>query len=296
MQDLPDEVVLLIFERCSGKTLAILELVCTRFRSLTRHVPTQIHITPSIEHDVVRWAKDRLVTKVSGRRVYDIPYFPTARVLDFMFARIPYRALPPCLRRVRIHRLGTTNRDPSVFKLSKHLPPSVTDVDITFESSWRRVDIDRGIRHVAIRAHPPSPFVNLRQPDILVTKAMGTETLILSTYGGITAVPHPTTIRRARIECEDNFDATNILKLFGHELDMLVLCIPNASILWSQDLAHIDPEIVAISCDFVGIDTHGPRLRDLELDVDRLAYIELPPSIHLNISVRHTHIDASFFR
>ena len=295
--DLPDDVLLLVFERCgTGRTLAALDGVCTRFRKLTKLVPTHIHVTPKNETRLLRWAASRPVTKVCCRRIANVPYFPTARIVDCTFASIRYRALPPGLQRVRLHRLCCPHRDRRVFKLSTCLPDSVVDVDITFEACWWRVDVDRSVPKLALRTHPPDPKrMQFRGPDFLVTRAHDVVDLTLVTYGGITVVPHVTTIRRAMIDCEDNFDVTNILRMFDRNLDRLVMRVPDASILWSQDLAHLDPVVVAISCDFVGMDAYGPRLRDLELDVDRLAYVPLPPRIQLNISVRNTYVDASFF-
>ena len=172
------------------------------------------------------------------------------------------------------------------------------DADITFESSWEGVHIDRGIPKLTLRAYPPGPM-DFRQPDFWVTESSGILELSLTTYGNVFVhvdPKEPKTIRRARIECEDGpRDVSNIVSLFGRSLDMLVMRVPNASILWSKDLSHLDPEIVAIACDFLGIDAYGPRLRELELDVDRLAYVQLPPNIALNVSIRQTYIDPSFF-
>jgi hypothetical protein len=301
--NLPPDVLLLIFQQCPAKTQAALERVCRHFRDLVKHVPVQLHITPANETEILRWASGRDVTKVCGRRLSTACFpslcFPTLRVLDVMFMRIPAPCtLPPGLARVRIHRLWCGDFMHSTFRVSTHLPASVVDADITFESSWQAVCVDRGVPKLTLRAYPPGPM-DFRQPDFLVTDARGIREVSLTTYGNVFVYVNPEdpkTIRRARIECEDGpRDVSTILSLFDKSLDMLVMRVPNASILWSKDLAHLDPTIVAIACDFLGIDAYGPRLRELELDVDRLAYVQLPPHVTLNISIRHTYIDPSFF-
>jgi hypothetical protein len=227
----------------------------------------------------------------------DFDSFESLRVLDHMYAPVYSLAVQvstmTTLQRLRIHHLHSASRNRNAIFKTSSLPPALVDVDITFGASWGRVDVDdtKSIAILALKTYPPKPWEN-RQPDFLVTRiGRGVLDLTISTSGGITVVPHDKTrVRNARIECEDNLYPTNVLKLFGPALEQLVMSMPRASLVWSQDFPAIDPKVIAIEVDFAAIDVLGPSLEELELRVDRLAYIPIPEHVVLNACIRGTAI------
>lgn len=302
---LPEDVLRCIFARCSAKTVAVLECTCRVFRSVGKQTPVQLHVTQANEDRIFTWATGRTVTKMTTRRVGRLLRLPeTLLVLDSMYAKVsmPHLGGMRYLQRLRLHHVrmpevSGTPRYP-VFKMSS-LPDSLVDVDIVFDATCRRVDVDgtKKIRVLSLATYPPKPGFP-RQPDILVTRVDNDVVkLSLSTRGGITvACQMHTDVECAKIECEDNRDPRSVMKLFGPALDTLVLVMPRASVVWSEDFAGVNPRVLAVDVDFAAIDVVGPNLRTLEVRVDRLAYVHIPKRVELWACIRNTVIDPSFFR
>lgn len=295
---IPDDVLKLVFEQCTAKTLARLECVSRHFRGLVRATPVQIHVTPSNHRAVLTWASrgERHVTKITTRRmVLDHSEYKNAQIIDHMYAPVYIDIRAPVflqkLRKLRIHRLESVERG-GMFCVSV-LPDTLEHIDIIFGCSWSRVNVDTTHRATTLSLQTRIPRSwEVRRPDFLVTHlGPAVDTLVLSTLGMITVVnPQVTNIRKARIECEDNLCPSKILQYFGPALEQLVLIMPRASIVWSQDFAHIDPAEIGIHVDFAAIDVLGASLRLLEIRADRLAYIPVPDRINLWVNVRGSYV------
>jgi hypothetical protein len=291
MNDLPDDLLRLIFQKCSGATLACLECVSTRCRDIAQSTTLRVHITP--RHvptpDWLQARKDRVVT-LSMRRVASILFtttYPHLRVIDIMYATTRFWHAPdfrtvPNLRQLRVCTVSRRFGQSDVFKMSL-LPDTLHDVVLSFDDSWRRVDVDASFPRMALRCRPCGLW--FRQPDFHVTSLDRCREVYLKTHGCITTTvttPHP--IVKTVIESEDNFVARSVLGWFDSTLESCVIRMPNASFVLSQDMPHLDPVSLEIHGSLVAVDVLGSRLRTLTIRCRRLATIPIPP--HITQTVR----------
>lgn len=291
MDDFPDDLVRLIFAKCSAATLASLECVSKRYKELARAVPLNLHVTPA-QTPTAAWmdAHADNVTKLTVRRVnpYTLHVFPNVAVIDVLYTTVKFWNDPnfcylPFLKRLRVCHLSRRFGQPDVFRTSL-LPPSLVDLFLTFDDTWRRVDIDQSFPKMALRCREWQML--FRQPDFHVTCLRNTKELYLKTHGCITTtVSKPTLIRKTVVECHDNFLPRGVLKWFGPALDTCVIKMPAASFVFSQDLAHVNPASLTIEGTLVVADVLGSHLRNLRIKAMRFASVAIPPDIDSEIIV-----------
>ena len=293
MNDLPDDVLRLIFERCSATTLASLECVSKRFLRLVKSVDSlRVHITPRcIPSDAWIDAHKDKITRISMRRTFPnvfSAYFPRVTVVDIMYTTVRFWNAPqfcsiPHLQKLRVCTLYRRFGQPDVFQTSM-LPSSLQDVFLSFDDTWRRIDIDQSFPRLAIRCHEGR--VLFRQPDFHVTNIEKCQELYLKTFGCITtSVTTPAGITKAVIESEDNFIARNILKWFDSRLETCVFRFPASSFVFSQDFEFIHPVSMELVGSFVAVDVINPKLRNLKIRCRRLASIAIPSHVDTDIDV-----------
>ena len=247
-----------ILSFCTARTLACLECVCTELRQQVRHVPAQIHLTPHTAQDVLEWARGRTVTKACVRRVLlpqpTLPLFecltPDLRILDIQFTRVPdyvmvdvVRAFPQ-LQRLRLSRITRSSQfSQSTFHLSL-LPPSLVDVNLTFDDTWTTVIIDdvKNIRKLRCQCFHG---MWLGQPNFLVTHLGHVDTLWLLTYGFIMSLVEGHTASEVVIDCDNRTSC--VLDTFERVKDLTVH-LPNAKLSASQ-VQRLEPEEAQV---FVG--------------------------------------------
>jgi hypothetical protein len=292
MNDLPDDVLRLICEKCPATTRASLECVSKRFQSISSALSLRLHITPK-HVPVEAWLeknKDRL-TRISMRRVFRhifALYFPNVRVVDIMYTTVRFWNTPqfcdiPRLEKLRVCCLSRRFGQPDVFRTSL-LPSTLRDVILTLDDTWRRVDIDRAFPRMALRCHPGRALI--QQPDFHVTSLDGCSELYLKTFGCITTtIQRPTTISKTVIECEDNFLPRGVLRWFGPALETCVLRMPAASFVASLDLTHVNPKSLELEGMLVVIDAIGSQLQTLKVKAKRFASIAIPPNVDSQIVV-----------
>lgn len=292
MDDLPDHLLRLILAKCSATTLASLECVSTRYKKLARTVPLNLHVTPA-HTPTTTWMDSHAenVVKISARRVnpYTLHVFPNLTVIDVLYTTVRFWNDPnfcylPRLKRLRVCTLSRPFGQPDVFRTSL-LPPSIEDLFLTFDDSWRRVEIDQSFPKMALRCRQWQML--FRQPDFHVTCLRNVKELYLKTHGCITTtVTTPTLIQKTSVECRDNFIPRPVLRWFGSALETCTLKMPAASFVFSQDLTHINPVSLDIEGTLVVVDVLGSRLRKLKVDARRFASSMIPPEIDSEIILR----------
>lgn len=293
MNELPDDVLRLVLERCSATTLTCLECVSKKFLRLAKSVDSlRVHITPHrIPSDAwIDGHKDK-ITRISMRRTFPnlfSAYFPRVTVVDIMYTTVRFWNTPqfcsiPRLQKLRVCTLSRRFGQPDVFETSM-LPSSLQDVFLSFDDTWRRIDIDQSFPRLAIRCHEGR--VLFRQPDFHVTNIEKCQELYLKTFGCITTtVMTPAGITKAVIESEDNFIARNILKWFDSRLETCIFRFPASSFVFSLDFRHLDPTSMEVLGNFVALDVVNSKLRNLKVRCRRLAYAVIPSRVTSDIQV-----------
>lgn len=302
MNDLPDDILRLIFERCSATTLTCLECVSKRFLRLAKSVDSlRVHITPHrIPSDAWIDAHKDKITRISMRRTFPnvfSAYFPRVRVVDIMYTTVRFWNAPqfcsiPRLQKLRVCTLSRRFGQPDVFQTSM-LPSSLQDVFLTFDDTWRRIDIDTSFPRLAIRCHQGR--VLFRQPDFHVTDIHRCTELYLKTFGCITTtVQTPAPIVKTIIESEDNFVGRRILHWFDATLEHGIFRMPAASFVFSQDFKFIHPVSLELVGSFVAVDVINPKLQRLKIRCHRLASVAIPSHVDTDIEVSHARYDNFF--
>jgi hypothetical protein len=251
----------------------------------------RVHVTPA-RTPTAAWMASHAdkVTKLSVRRVnpYTLHAFPNVAVIDVLYTTVKFWNDPdfcylPFLRRLRVCHVSRRFGQPDVFRTSL-LPPLLEDLFLTFDDTWRRVDIDQAFPKMALRCRAWRMLY--RQPDFHVTCLRGARELYLKTHGCITTtVSAPTLIRKTYVECHDNFIPRGVLSWFGPALDHCVINMPAASFVFSQDFAHINPASLTIEGTLVVADVLGSQLRKLRIKAARFASAAIPPDIDSEITV-----------
>ena len=302
MNELPDDILRLIFEKCPGVTLATLECVSKKFRRLANSVsPIRLHITPHrIPSDAWIDARTNRITRISMRRVFTnvfSAYFPNVTVIDIMYTTVRFWNAPqfcsiPRLQKLRVCTLSRRFGQPDVFQTSM-LPSSLQDVFLTFDDTWRRIDIDRSFPRLAIRCHQGR--VLFRQPDFHVTDIHRCTELYLKTFGCITTtVKTPAPIIKTIVESEDNFVGRGILRWFDATLEHCIFRMPAASFVFSQDFKFIHPVSMELVGSFVAVDVINPKLQRLKVRCHRLASVAIPSHVDTDIEVNRSRYDNFF--
>jgi hypothetical protein len=305
MQDAPPEILDLICAHLQARSLAALECVSKTCREASRRAALQLHVTPNTVHSATAWAlapsRAARVTKLSARRVPSALLLPllercaNVQVVDVLYCRV-LAPLPQTLglrglQRLRLSRLARHFGQGDVFSLGC-LPDSLRHVELAFDESWRRVDLDdpKNIETLSLTA-----------PSLLVTALGRVTDLSLTTPGRIwvddTRPSTPSGVVTARIESYGSLHhylATAVLGLFGPALRTLVLSMPQVGFVLSQDLAHLDPHTLALDADFLAIDALK-NLRTLEVRANRVASVRIPRHVELYAEVDGAPMDRSFF-
>jgi hypothetical protein len=301
IDDIPDDIVDYIFSGLPAKDLAACECVSARFRLASLRAPLKIHVVPSNERLIRRWAASRAhrVVKISSRRVpFPVELFRNVMWIDVMYTRMAFPdAVGTRLRFLRLSRVVRQFGTPDVFSIGAQFPPSLTHAFLTFDDSFRRVDVvDPGnVTVLEIRA----PYNFLGRPNIRVCDLGKIADLTLNTSGSVAMNAATSRVKRARIEAFDTTtdEVVSILAPCAATADVVVVSFPRAVVDTSELVdAGIDPRVLAIEAAFVNVDAVNPRLRTLEIRAERLATTgQIPARVHVVADVDGRPMPREFF-
>ena len=303
IDDLPDDLLVEILAKLPATAVAACECVSTRFLAASRKVPLRVHVGPGKEREIRRWAAERSradrVVKVSSRRVpFPIDGFDNLVWMDAMYTRMTFPdAVGSRLRFLRLSRVvrqfGTTD----VFRI-ENLPPTLTHAYLSFDDSFRCVEIADPGNVTALEVRAPYNF--LGRPNIRVLDLGKIEDLALNTSGSvIMRVGHvglAAATKRVRIEAMDTVDVAETLAPFRGS-DVVIGSFPRAVVTLSEFSGLLDPQVLAIEAALVVVDATAARLRYLEIRADRLAATTgaVPDRVRVTADVGGESVPREFF-
>jgi len=298
MNDLPDDLLDIVFSHLNAKTIARAECCCKRFRDAGQRADLQIHATPSNVDSLVTWARTRehRVTKVSLRRlrytsVFNIVNFPRLVSIQARFCTVAFPWTPvSSLRRLELGRITRGyGQYPNASFNTSDLPAGLEKAVLTFDSTWHSVVVDRAFPHMEIKG----------APQIVLQTLESVVHLTLETLQAVYVDPEiKGRVSTARIESvvfRFNVSLLDILGVLGPDVDTLVLSMPLASMAWSEAPACLNPRVLALDLDFLAMDVVPSRLEVLEIRVDRLASVRIPAHVQVWGEVRGVEVARSFF-